>query len=257
MSTARRKVILHYHIFKNAGTSVDRMLEDSLGARWANWDRPNAGAKISPSEMEEFILDQPDLLAVSSHQVVPPLPNRSLDIYPIVLMRHPLDRAYSAYLFEWHKQKQASGEDASFDAYVLDRFQNPRANAIEDFQAFHFANRGFDSKRVAPGRPDEDVLQNARGFLQSLPVFGLVERYADYMARLKKAWGPIFPELNFEVHHANALQKEDQSLGQKVAALKASMKPEVYSELVLRNQLDLRLYEYAMARYELMDVDAR
>jgi hypothetical protein len=34
MSTAQRKVVIHYHLFKNAGTSVDRMLKEIYGERW-------------------------------------------------------------------------------------------------------------------------------------------------------------------------------------------------------------------------------
>ena len=97
----KRKVIIHYHIFKNAGTSIDRMLKESFSERWANYDKPEPTSKISPAELEEFILDNPDLMAVSSHHAVPPLPDKHLEVYPIILLRHPIDRAYSAYLFEW------------------------------------------------------------------------------------------------------------------------------------------------------------
>jgi hypothetical protein len=57
--------------------------------------------------MEEFILDHPHGAAFSSHQVVPPLPARQLQVLPIVFLRHPIDRAYSAYLFEVQKETPA------------------------------------------------------------------------------------------------------------------------------------------------------
>ena len=248
--TGRRKVILHYHVFKNAGTSIDEMLKSSLGERWAQWDKDDSGARISPSEMEEYILDHPDLLAVSSHQVVPPLPSKHLDIYPIVFIRHPIDRAYSAYLFEWKKQKGSAEPAGSFGDYVRQALKNRRSSAIEDFQAVHFANRGYKSRRPSSDLDDEALLDNAKQFLRSLPLFGIVERYNESMERMQKKWGELFPELSFAVFHANVLQEPGQSLPQKIAKLRATLEPEMFSELVLRNQMDLRLFEYASAAFD-------
>jgi hypothetical protein len=248
--SGRRKVILHYHVFKNAGTSVDEMLKSSLGERWSEWDKEDPGARISPAEMEQFILDHPDLLAVSSHQIVPPLPSKHLDIYPIVFLRHPIDRAYSAYLFEWKKQKGGSEPIDSFGAYVQQALSQRRKSAIEDFQALHFANRGYESRRPSTELDDEALLDNSRQFLRALPLFGIVERYSESMSRMQKLWGSIFPEVSFAVFHANALQDAAQSLPQKIAKLRATMEPEIFAELTLRNQMDLRLYEYALACFD-------
>lgn len=249
--STRRKVILHYHVFKNAGTSIDQMLKASLGERWAQWDKEDPGAKISPKEMEEYILDHPDLVAFSSHQVVPPLPSKHLDIYPIVFIRHPIDRAYSAYLFEWKKQKGGSEPVDSFDAYVTQALQHRRKSAIEDFQTVHFANRGYESRRAAADLGDEELLGNAKGFLKSLPLFGIVEKYEQSLDRMQRAWGGIFPEVTFSVFHANMLQDPERSLAQKMSALKSGMAGPVYNELILRNQLDLRLYEYGSACFDM------
>ncbi|OGA74823.1 MAG: hypothetical protein A3G81_16870 [Betaproteobacteria bacterium RIFCSPLOWO2_12_FULL_65_14] len=243
----KRKVILHYHIFKNAGTSVDRMLKESLGERWASWDTDNPGGKISPAEMEAFILDRPDIAAVSSHQVVPPLPDRHLDVFPIVFLRHPIDRAYSAYLFEWKKQQGVECPKGSFEDYVAEKFKHPRKNAIEDFQTLHFANRGYEARWPAGDLDDEVILNNAKRFLLSLPFFGLVEDYERSLGRMKKALAGRFPELSFKAYRENALQEETRTLFDKVRAIRSETAPETYSQLVLRNQLDLRLYEFACA----------
>jgi hypothetical protein len=250
--SVRRKVILHYHVFKNAGTSVDEMLKASLGDRWKQWDKDDSGAKISAAEMEQFILDQPDVLAVSSHQVVPPLPNRHLEVYPIVLIRHPIDRAYSAYLFEWKKQKGSQEPVGTFESYVLERLQLFRKSAIDDFQTLHFANRGYESRRPSATLFDESLLSNAKQFVRSLPVVGLVDRFPNFLEGLKNAWGTTFPELSFEAFHANALQEKDRGLSEKIEILRKETEPEVFERLVLRNQLDLRLYEYACARCEVL-----
>src|SRR6185369_4368458 len=207
----RRKLILHYHLFKNAGTSVDEMLEASLGDRWAQWDKDDPNARISPAEMEEFILGHPDLLAISSHQLVPPLPTKHVDIFPIVFIRHPIDRAYSAYLFEWKKQKGGSEPLDSFEAYIRQALSLRRRSAIEDFQAVHFANRGYETRRPSEKLDDEELLDNAKEFLRSLPLFGIVERYDESMAWMQKVWGKVFPDVSFAVYRSNVMQDPEQS----------------------------------------------
>lgn len=244
---AKRKVIVHYHIFKNAGTSVDHMLKESLGPQWTEWDTSNSGGKISPAEMETYLLDHPELLAVSSHQAVPPLPSRHLEVYPIVFIRHPLDRAYSAYLFEWKKQQKSEAPTGPFEAYIAEKFKHPRRNAIEDFQTLHLSNRGYESRSPSSALDDEEILRNAKTFLLSLPFFGLVEDYAKSMERMKQALSPAFPQLSFKAFHANVLQDKELSVYEKVKRLRATTAPEAFNQLVLRNQMDLRLYEFASA----------
>jgi hypothetical protein len=94
-----RSIIIHYHLFKNAGTSVDSVLEKSFGASWRNFDNKNSSARFSPKEFEKINLEHPELKAFSSHQIVPPIPKGSLRVYPIIFLRHPIDRIKSAYLF--------------------------------------------------------------------------------------------------------------------------------------------------------------
>ena len=244
---AKRRVIIHYHIFKNAGTSVDRMLQESFGEAWASWDTDNRDGKISPSELEAFLLDRPQLAALSSHQIVPPLPSRELDVFPIVFVRHPIDRAYSAYLFEWQKQQGADRPVGSFDDYVREKLSTPRLNAIEDFQVLHLANRGYENRRPSGDLDDEAILGNAKAFLTSLPFFGIVEDYPASPQRMRAAYEAIFPELTFREFHENVLQEASLRLPDKMRGIRESMQPAVFNELVLRNQMDLRLYEFAAA----------
>jgi len=251
MNGTKRKIVIHYHIFKNAGTSVDRMLGESLGARWTAWDTDNPGGKISPAEMEAFILDHPDLVAVSSHQAVPPLPNRQLDVYPIVFLRHPIDRAYSAYLFEWGRQNGKAEPRGSFEEYVVDKFGLPRKNAIEDFQTLHLANRGYEGRAPSAALDDEELLRNAKAFLRALPFFGLVEDYAASLSWMQASYGAAFPELNFKVFRDNALQDANDSIYAKMKRMRQGVTPSVFDQLVLRNQMDLRLYEFASACFSM------
>ena len=91
----RSAVLLHYHIYKNAGTSIDEMLRQSLGARWGTYECSPERHTLSSDEIAGFLRQRPDLTAMSSHSARPPLPGPH--IHPIVLLRHPIDRARSVY----------------------------------------------------------------------------------------------------------------------------------------------------------------
>ena len=56
--------------------------------------------------------------------------------------------------------------------YIADKFKAPRMNAVEDFQALHLANRGYESRLRSKLLHDEEVLANARDFLMKVPCLG-------------------------------------------------------------------------------------
>ena len=95
-------VIIHYHIFKNAGTSLDLMLERNFAQQWTEAEFPPRDKDgLSNSRLvEDFLREHPNLLALSSHTAQLPLPKLEREVFPIVFIRHPLDRLMSAYAFE-------------------------------------------------------------------------------------------------------------------------------------------------------------
>lgn len=242
-----RKVILHYHIFKNAGTSVDHMLATSFGARWKSVEASTNG-RLSSADVAKALQQDPSLAAVSSHTALPPVPAGPFQVFPIVFVRHPIDRAYSAYDFEWIKQAGGMPK-GSFEAYVTEKLTTWRSSAIEDFQTLHLSNRDPERRTVQRNLPNEVLLDNARQFLRGSPFFGVVERMGDSLALMKHALGPHFPELRVEEHKLNVLRPEG-TLAEKVEEISSKLPPPLYKQLVLRNQLDLRLYEYALGLFD-------
>ncbi|TMK06653.1 MAG: hypothetical protein E6G72_16545, partial [Alphaproteobacteria bacterium] len=96
--SARRPIIIHYHFFKNAGTSVDAILQRNFGAGWTSREYP---PRSTPNAAREFLTANPQIAALSSHTLpLPPPDIPDAEILPILFIRHPLDRLKSAYLFE-------------------------------------------------------------------------------------------------------------------------------------------------------------
>lgn len=62
-----RSVLIHYHIFKNAGTSVDECLRESFRELWGIYEGPHAHAIQSSVQLGAHLAANPHLAAVSSH----------------------------------------------------------------------------------------------------------------------------------------------------------------------------------------------
>ena len=126
-----RRVILHYHLFKNAGTSLDHVLRQNFWGRWATAEFSMAAENTA--EVAEWITQLPDMVAFSSHTMIGPLPQiDGVTVTPVVLLRDPVARIHSAYRFERHQQAETFGarlaQGHDFAGYVHARLA--RAGAV-------------------------------------------------------------------------------------------------------------------------------
>ena len=111
-----RKVLIHYHLFKNAGTSVDAILRRNFGHRWVNTEFPPRAQADHQEAVRRLILDNPNLAAVSSHTLMLPVPEiEGVEVFPILFVRHPLDRLKSAYEFERQQTTATVGSELAKD----------------------------------------------------------------------------------------------------------------------------------------------
>lgn len=245
----RRSVLLHFHLFKNAGSTVDHLLEDAFGSRWCYNDKTAPDAKVTASEMEAFLLENPKIKAVSSHQVVPPLPGGGIRILPIVILRHPIDRAYSAYRFEWGKQISLDKPTRPFAEYVEEKFATYRIEAIDDFQTLRLANQDASAYHVDPNLPDEELLGRARDFIDSLPCFGLVHRFDESLHWFAKKLSRKVFRTKQATQRVNATQDPSLTLDDKLARIQGELSEDLWQQLWDRNRLDMALYEHACSRF--------
>lgn len=246
----RRKLLLHYHMFKNAGTSVDRLLRESYGEQWRNYDKDHPAALISSDEILSYIKANPQLKALSSHQIVPPVPTGDVDILPIVFIRDPIQRIRSAWLFEWKKQPGLDAPKGPLSAYIEERLQPGSGNVIRDFQVSRLSNLRKDSVT-----PDDDVHENDRlaaaiNFLQSIPFFGLVERFDESLALLESHAATDFPDLVYHRYQENVTRDLSVTANENFDQFKAEVGDRLFDQVILRNRLDLQLYSYAQGLFD-------
>ena len=126
-----RTVIIHCHLFKNAGTTLDWSLRSYFGNRFFE-HTDNANMRTGAAYLGPYLSEHETLSAVSSHHVRLPLPVlEGVRILPAILLRHPIDRAGSVYAFELRQDSNTPGavnaKKMTFPEYVSWRME-PRSS---------------------------------------------------------------------------------------------------------------------------------
>ena len=240
-----RPVVVHYHIFKNAGSSVDAMLQSSFGERWAPFEGTHAGDVQSSSALSDFLQARPEIEAVSTHLGRPPLPWPGC--LPIVFLRHPMLRAASVYEFVRQDATQPGSEiarRASFADYVrwaLDGGEN--GIVIRDYQVVHLSDASFRTANLYETMANSDDLRQGCALLAEWGVVGIVERFAASCAQFQAAYGKLVPALKLEPVWRNRTNMVSNTVEQQLTAIRESLGEKLYDELSARNELDMQLYQ--------------
>jgi len=188
-----RTIILHYHLFKNAGTSLDRILRDNFGTRWVTAEFSTATGDNSP-QVAKWIEAHPDAVAFSTHTAMGPIPQiDGVTIISVVLLRDPVARIRSAYRFERKQQAETWGAQLAkvndLEGYVQTRLGRPGDRQCRNFQTYRLAS-------LIPG--DESELNRATRAMAQLSVVGLVEDFDKIIGQLSEKLRPAFPDFRAE-----------------------------------------------------------
>lgn len=228
-----RTIVLHYHLFKNAGTSLDQILRRNLKDRWVTAEFPAQGGDNSDL-VTRWITDNPDAVAFSTHTALGPVPQiDGVNIISVMLLRHPVDRIRSAYRFERGQEADTWGaqlaKEHDLKGYVEARLARPGDRQCRNFQAHRLAS-------LVPGTDPE--LQRARAGMKELSVLGLVEDFDGTMARLAALLQADFPDFRWQSTRANTTRPDkDTDDDAELTAL-----------LTDANSLDLLLWQEAGKR---------
>jgi len=241
---SKRPVIVHFHLFKNAGTSVDKILKNNFADRWVEIEGPNR-RKLDTEALVSFIRANPQYDVISSHTAVISVPQLDdINIIPIVFMRHPIDRIRSAYDFERKQDAQTPGaikaKEGDFNHYMTWRLSTPAPWQISDFHASRFK----DFHTFTPAKQREKFLPNSLATIEALPLIGRVEEFDTSMVEYEKLITPHFPNFRTEKVHENATTAQGLNLTQKLEVFKERIGADVYKQLLDLNANDMKLYEH-------------
>jgi hypothetical protein len=200
---AERTIILHYHLFKNAGTSVDAILKKNFPGRWVTREFPANGGN-NTTLVEDWIRQTPQAIAYSSHTMMGPIPRlEGVRVISVLLLRDPIERIKSAYRFERTQAADTWGAQLAkthdFEGYVRARLAQPGDRQCRNFQTYRLAS-------LMPGEGTE--LERAKRALGKLTVVGRVEAFDEAMKRLHEIAKENFPAFHIDGIWKNKSQKE-------------------------------------------------
>lgn len=227
-----RTVVLHYHLFKNAGTSLDRILQKNFGDAWVT--REFGGANDNSAAVANWIRSLPEAVAFSTHTAVGPLPRLpEIEVISVMYLRDPLERIRSAYRFERTQNANTWGanlaKEFDFDGYVRARLTHPADRQCRNFQTWRLAT-------MQPG--PEPEIDRARQAATGLSVLGQVADFDAGVEKLRQALATSHPDFAWEPTRANTTKKEAGDDGFMAES------PELTDRLRAANAQDLSLMEW-------------
>jgi len=200
-----RTIVLHYHLFKNAGTSLDHILKRNFGARWVTREFDSAQAN-NKEQVAQWIIDTPSAVAFSSHTMTGPLPAiDGVRIVPVMFLRDPIARIKSAYRFERLQTSDTWGSTLAkthtFEGFVRARLARDGDRQCRNFQTGRLASM------VHNGVSERIRAHIAMERIQKFGMLGLVDEFSSAVQTLSTRLKPHFPDFEAKVVRVNATPK--------------------------------------------------
>jgi hypothetical protein len=247
-------LLLHAHLFKNAGSSFDWALARCFGEAFLD-HRDDEAMRGRPAYLRALIEARDDLRALSSHWLPLPPPATRRQVYPVALLREPLARLRSVYDFERRQAVDHPGTRkarvAGFRDYVAWRLTPGTGPVLRNYQTRMLSGR-------YPGNDDEAQAAAALATIELFPVLGLVERFDETMVLLEERLSDTFPDLDLAYVGQNISEREPGAGRNSVEEDLGDLLDDVRAV----NARDIALYEHAVRRFEkqwraLPDADRR
>ena len=241
-----RDILIHYHIYKNARSSIDANLQSCLGPKWAPFEKEDSNVPLNLRDLDSFLVAQPSLLAISSHQLRPPIPKK-YRVFPVVFLRHPLDRLVSIYNYERQRRllPLKNGAPMSLAMWCEWMLTFPAASLqIRNGQAVFLSQANFErsaSDLILNGL-NRVGLQQARTFLEGVPFVGIVDRFSESIQCLQKITPSCFG-ITWKAFRENVSEGSNITLTKGLANLRDTIGALTYYALEEQNRYDLDLYE--------------
>jgi hypothetical protein len=237
-----RKVILHYHLFKNAGSSLDAAFKENFDVAKSEWvtkefsDQPMQNRE----KVIQWIINNPQAKCFSSHTALLPPPQiDGVSIIPVIFFRHPIDRMASAYSFENKQIDEGFGSTLARNT-TLAGYIETRLSIRADRQC-----RDFHAHRLATilGDKQGDEATRAKMAIERLPFVGVVEKYSESLSSLEA----LLEKEGFEGVKLKPIEKNvsrglKKSLDEKLTEIKEQLGTKLFSKLVEANKMDLLIY---------------
>jgi len=246
-SADQRFVIVHYHIFKNGGSTIEAILEREFGNRFATLHDTKPSATLNGRQVACFLRRHPQISAISSHHLRYPKPAvRHTIIFDCCFLRHPLERLDSVYHYLRtigtvdtlsYRARQMSARE------FLRHLANESPHMVSDVQVTQLACAGAFTR---PAHPED--LERASAILSDMAIPGVVEMFDESLVAAEYFLRPAFPGVKLQCVATNVSRPGKlASTGprDRQERLVDAWGGDLYEDLLRLNQLDLELFRLA------------
>jgi hypothetical protein len=239
-----RYVIVHYHLFKNAGTTIEHILQREFPGRFATLHGSEPDATLDAADLVEFLRQNPGIAAVSSHHLRYPKPaSRQTVFFDCCFLRDPLARLYSCYQHfrrsdadSLHARWARSYGPREFVLHLIDE----APHLVSEVQVTQLANAGAFTRPA-----DDQDLEHATAVLREMAVPGLVEMFAESLVVAEYFLRPAFSTLRMEYTPQNVSQSPGCAPDGSPEFWQNLWGKELYARLLRMNEMDIELVSRA------------
>lgn len=246
--SSARFVLLHYHIFKNAGSTIEYAVRRSFGKRFATLHGPDPSSILRSEDVDKFLSGHPEIAAISSHHVKYPKPvPPGVIVFDLCVFREPLERLRSVY---HHFRRAEPVDNLSARAKemdlrsFLDLLIRRHPHLVNDVQVNTLANAAAYTRP-----PDSTDLGAALRIMREMSVVGVVDLFDESLVAAEYFLCPAFPSIQLDYVSQNVSPKDATPFRDAVGA-------RIYEQLEKMNQLDGELVSQARSevrrRFELV-----
>lgn len=237
-----RNVIVHAHIFKNAGSSFDDTLLTNFGDDFID-HREDSLISNDKNFLENYLKENNEVKAFSSHSVYhKPKDFDNVKIHSVYFLRNPIERIKSVYNFEKKQPtRDSSGakmaKTLNFEEYVAWRMQDDVPATIRNLQTIFLAGDGPHPRYM------EKKFALALENLDSTHLLGIVDRYDESMVVFEDYLKQFFSKIDLSYIRRNITdQNLTDSIEIKIEKITNELGTELVSIVNKKNTYDLELY---------------
>jgi hypothetical protein len=238
-----RFVVVHYHFFKNAGSTIGSILEREFGGEFATMHGLTSDAELDHAELTAFLLAHRDIRAVSSHHLRYPLPkSKNIVIFDLCFIRHPLDRLQSMYSY----LRRANTGDALCQmasrctaAEFLRNLVDQSPHMVSNVQVLQLARSGRFTRPA-----DQEDLSRAIQVVHKMAIPGVVDLFDASMVAAEYFLRPAFPHISLHYTRQNVTAPHAETANRE-KRYRELWSAAVYEDVMALNQFDLRLHAAA------------
>jgi hypothetical protein len=235
-------IILHYHIFKNAGSTIEYILKNNFKDNHHDIHGSNENSSVTLSEIEKFTHSNPTTISLTSHHLRYPVSDfENYKIIDIVYIRHPIDRLYSMFAY-YDKIKWQTAQKL----LISDNFPEflEKILEIQPFNSINSQTNFFSNASDYYFPPNDLDLEKAIRYAKKVRWLGTVDQFDKSIKTAKYFLNPIFKNLNIDYITQNTTTNPSIQLDieLKINTLKSKF-GKVIDLAIEYNSLDIKLWE--------------